>query len=187
MKKLLLILIVQSICYTTFAQQETNRVNVIQLMEEYFIEQGYSTIGTICVVNELNHKWTCHDIDVFINGYDVAIFAFYIMGGEQFSAILLKSGGNYEILPLSSTIRGENDARYMEFFLVLNKLTDYFTRHPEVDHRLMPYYIKSVAGVYLSNTKIECYGLWNEWHATDYDKCLKMPEKYKYGIDLDEK
>ena len=64
---------------------------------------------------------------------------------------------------------------------ILNKVTDYFKRHPEIDDRLYPYYISQVSNFYFDNTDFRG-GDWKNWHGGEFAD-QDIPEKYKYGID----
>ena len=194
MKKLLLALFFLCMHYCACAQQVNSQPDPVGLMENYLIERGQLEEGDldcrkeimVCeMLSYLELGLNTSELNVFIRGVDVGAFIFTaipkIFDFMHYNSYwLLKSGNDCEMLPLFD-YKDENGEE-VDFMGILNKVTDYFKRHPEIDDRLYPYYISQISEVYLVNTYGHEIGVWNNWHHGPYED-PKVPEKYKYGID----
>lgn len=189
--KLLLILLTLSICCSTFAQQAKDTVDVVRLMRKYLKNQSEENVNdfiNIRVGNMLLREVELDQLKLndFIKKNDVGAFFFeeYFNTASQ-AWLLLKSGSDYEIFSLSDWDEKDKDIDPRQRFeTILNKLIDYFDRHTEIDRRLMPYYIREISDRYIINTFVHDTGMWNNWHCGPEFDYPRVPEKYKYGIDL---
>ena len=198
MKKLLFALFFLCMHYCACAQQDNSQTDIVALIENYLIEKGELKAGVLLtgdrsvgvllhVGNMLSQTATISDFNSFIRKENIGAFYFKIWSTHSDSYLLLKSGNDCEMLPLFD-YKDENGEE-VDFMGILNKVTDYFKRHPEIDDRLYPYYISQISEVYLVNTYGHEIGVWNNWHHGPYED-PKVPEKNKYGIDtidIDEK
>ena len=191
MKKLLFALFFLCMHYCACAQQDNSQTDIVALIENYLIEKGEVKAGELLtgdrsvgvllhVGSMLSQTATISDFNSFIRKENIGAFYFKIWSTHSDSYLLLKSGNDCEMLPLFD-YKDENGEE-VDFMGILNKVTDYFKRHSEIDDRLYPYYISQISEVYLVNTYGHEIGVWNNWHHGPYED-PKVPEKYKYGID----
>lgn len=188
MKRILVIILLSVCSNMLFAQpiyksfQYNGETVVSSFLKDFLLSQGEVKPNEnvcICVVNRLSHKdGTCQSIDEYIEGFDIGLFEFFICGADQFSYVLLKYKNNYDCLSFYNLgqVNREN-----EFSDVIKYLISYFERYPDIDRRLMPYYLGCISDLYLSNTMIEGNTMWEDWHRGS--DALRVPDKYKYGID----
>ena len=181
MKKLLLALSVFCMHYNVCAQydfvHDIVTDDVVGLMRKHLFHV-WETSEVICVGNMLSwtEAWSSKsDLNGFIQKEDIGVFCFRFWGLNELDHLLLKSGDNYEVLPLFDGTYKDVEVNYL---WILNKVTDYFKRHPEIDDRLYPYYIAEISNIYSFGT-YNLGGGWTNWHGgefADHD----FPEKHKY-------
>ena len=189
MKKLLFALFFLCMHYCVCAQHGNSQPDPVGLMENYLIEkkeldEGHFDMGLFLgIENMLSNTYMYNNrsgLNNFIRKEDIGLFSFSGPIWYPVYYLLLKSGNDYKIQSLY--IIGENED---EFLCVLSNIIDYLQRHPEIDDRLYPYYISGMSEEYLVNTR-GFAGDWEDWHLGPWG-VQSRAEKYKYGIDVDDK
>lgn len=188
MKKLLFALFFLCMHYCVCAQQDNSQTDVVALIENYLIEKGELTPedldnGMLIRVGNMLSRETAlgtSELDGFIRKTDVGVFFFEVFTPGQRSYLLLKSGDDYEMMPLFD-YKDENGTE-VDFMGILKKVIDYFKRHPEIDYRLQSYYFGGISYAYIFNTFHYKSGKWYEWHHGSASADPSLPEKCKYGI-----
>lgn len=151
-------------CMLVNAQKLTPHGDIRKMLSNHLQNIGV-TDNSLCDTLSL-HVWSLLSNKQIRSNSDldsIGIYGFKAWWPHQNIYVLMKYHDDYEVFEMTGGKYNES----INYADILNNLISYFSRHPNLDYRLMPTYNKIIYDVFLFNTGLNELGPWFDWYESE--------------------